>query len=470
MDSFDLFVATPTPLSDKGDNSSSTNLDFYFDLADIAALQAPFVPQAAAAAQVVPTAEDMDTTTPCYGMPLSDIMTDFGGAQMYDGHQDAFLLDSSNVDDDLEDEEEDMERAYQSDDASNSSLDQDSSSPESTYSSTSSSSNYVPEQKAAVSSTRKKTPSKKAAAAAADAAGGATATRPLPKHPQAPTTQMTEQLNKMLKLDLSEEELVEMDLAEIQELSGVRLTKLEERQIRQLRRKLKNKMAAASSREKKRNYVDGLEERVELVTRENMELRETVESLRRENESLRAQLQLQQQGDLPRKMPKLAAEPAATAAAATTNSRPIRVTKAHAVSAFVVVLMLFGAVANQNILPSLSVLRSSGSISPGSDNNADILSGPAAFWAGSSSSSPSFSTGRKLLVTDACSPPTALTDDEDSDIVNSFINCDALHHDDEPVQPSSSSSSSWSSLLDRLLAAVSLHNDAHPSHPAELVA
>lgn len=57
-----------------------------------------------------------------------------------------------------------------------------------------------------------------------------------------------------------------------------------------MRRKIKNKLSAQESRKRKKEYVEGLEERVQCCTDTNNKLRERVDSLELENRSLLQQL------------------------------------------------------------------------------------------------------------------------------------------------------------------------------------
>jgi hypothetical protein len=87
---------------------------------------------------------------------------------------------------------------------------------------------------------------------------------------------------------VAETDLVAMDMAEIQRLSGMQLTKAEERSLKRLRRRVMNKLSAASSRQKKRDYLAGLEERAQVTSRENAALRARIQALEAENRALRA--------------------------------------------------------------------------------------------------------------------------------------------------------------------------------------
>ncbi|XP_043103556.1 cAMP responsive element binding protein 3-like 3 like [Puntigrus tetrazona] len=68
------------------------------------------------------------------------------------------------------------------------------------------------------------------------------------------------------------------------------LTKAEERTLKRVRRKIRNKQSAQESRKKKKVYVDGLENRVAICTAHNQELQKKVEMLQKQNMSLVEQL------------------------------------------------------------------------------------------------------------------------------------------------------------------------------------
>ncbi|XP_030639027.1 cAMP responsive element binding protein 3-like 3 like [Chanos chanos] len=68
------------------------------------------------------------------------------------------------------------------------------------------------------------------------------------------------------------------------------LTKAEERTLKRVRRKIRNKQSAQESRKKKKVYVDGLENRVAVCTAHNQELQKKVEFLQKQNMSLIEQL------------------------------------------------------------------------------------------------------------------------------------------------------------------------------------
>ncbi|XP_052460024.1 cyclic AMP-responsive element-binding protein 3-like protein 4 [Carassius gibelio] len=68
------------------------------------------------------------------------------------------------------------------------------------------------------------------------------------------------------------------------------LTKAEERTLKRVRRKIRNKQSAQESRKKKKVYVDGLENRVAICTAHNQELQKKVQMLQKQNISLIEQL------------------------------------------------------------------------------------------------------------------------------------------------------------------------------------
>lgn len=72
--------------------------------------------------------------------------------------------------------------------------------------------------------------------------------------------------------------------------SHLPLTKAEERSLKTVRRKIRNKASAQESRRKKKIYIDGLEERVQMCTKHNMALQKKMQKLEKENQSLLSQL------------------------------------------------------------------------------------------------------------------------------------------------------------------------------------
>lgn len=68
------------------------------------------------------------------------------------------------------------------------------------------------------------------------------------------------------------------------------LTKAEQKHLKRIRRKIKNKISAKESRQRKKDYVEGLEERVERCTTVNQRLIRRIDSLESENKSMLTQL------------------------------------------------------------------------------------------------------------------------------------------------------------------------------------
>ncbi|XP_022187486.2 cyclic AMP response element-binding protein A isoform X2 [Nilaparvata lugens] len=68
------------------------------------------------------------------------------------------------------------------------------------------------------------------------------------------------------------------------------LTKSEEKSLKKIRRKIKNKISAQESRRKKKEYMDALERKVEILATENSEFRKKITTLEDNNTSLLSQL------------------------------------------------------------------------------------------------------------------------------------------------------------------------------------
>lgn len=67
-------------------------------------------------------------------------------------------------------------------------------------------------------------------------------------------------------------------------------TQAEEKNLKRVRRKIKNRQSAHDSRRRKKEYVDGLEERVERSTEANRVLQKKVSLLQEQNRTLIGQL------------------------------------------------------------------------------------------------------------------------------------------------------------------------------------
>ncbi|NWQ99066.1 CREB3 protein, partial [Paradoxornis webbianus] len=93
------------------------------------------------------------------------------------------------------------------------------------------------------------------------------------------------------KLVLTEEEKQLLEKEGVTLPTCLPLTKAEERVLRKVRRKIRNKQAAQDSRRRRKIYVDGLENRVAACTAENHELEKKVQQLQKQNMSLLRQLQ-----------------------------------------------------------------------------------------------------------------------------------------------------------------------------------
>ncbi|GAB1601084.1 cyclic AMP-responsive element-binding protein 3-like protein 2 [Argonauta hians] len=68
------------------------------------------------------------------------------------------------------------------------------------------------------------------------------------------------------------------------------LTKEEERALKSVRRKIRNKISAKESRKRRQEYVDGLEKRVKFCTVENQQLQKKIMNLEKQNISLVSQM------------------------------------------------------------------------------------------------------------------------------------------------------------------------------------
>jgi len=92
------------------------------------------------------------------------------------------------------------------------------------------------------------------------------------------------------ELVLSKEELVLLKKEGLSLPKRYPLTKQEERTLKKIRRKIRNKKSAQESRRKKKVYMDQLEDQVKDVTAQNKTLQKRVKELEKENVSLQQQL------------------------------------------------------------------------------------------------------------------------------------------------------------------------------------
>uniref|UniRef100_A0A8B9PC31 Cyclic AMP-responsive element-binding protein 3-like protein 4 n=1 Tax=Apteryx owenii TaxID=8824 RepID=A0A8B9PC31_APTOW len=107
-----------------------------------------------------------------------------------------------------------------------------------------------------------------------------------PSDPQAPRA-----LLQLPGLLLTEEEKRLLSQEGVTLPSCLPLTKAEERILKKVRRKIRNKQSAQDSRRRKKEYLDGLESRVAACSAQNQELQKKVQELERCNRSLLRQLQ-----------------------------------------------------------------------------------------------------------------------------------------------------------------------------------
>lgn len=91
-------------------------------------------------------------------------------------------------------------------------------------------------------------------------------------------------------LVLTDEEKKLLELEEVSIPEDVALTKDEEKVLKKVRRKIKNKQSAMESRRRRKEYIENLERRVKHCTDLNHGLKKKVEKLSDENKSLLSQL------------------------------------------------------------------------------------------------------------------------------------------------------------------------------------
>ncbi|CAL8248806.1 unnamed protein product [Lota lota] len=89
---------------------------------------------------------------------------------------------------------------------------------------------------------------------------------------------------------LTEEEQRLLNQEGISLPNNLPLTKAEERILKKVRRKIRNKQSAQDSRRRRKEYIDGLEGRAAACSAQNKDLQRTVDHLEKHNRSLVAQL------------------------------------------------------------------------------------------------------------------------------------------------------------------------------------
>lgn len=113
----------------------------------------------------------------------------------------------------------------------------------------------------------------------------------LPMHVQdiKPSTKSYDnKYNSMLCLSDEEKELLAKEGVTLPQ--DMPLTREEERALKAVRRKIRNKISAKESRKRKMEYIDGLEQRVKACTQNNHQLQRKVQLLEKQNQSLLGQL------------------------------------------------------------------------------------------------------------------------------------------------------------------------------------
>lgn len=85
------------------------------------------------------------------------------------------------------------------------------------------------------------------------------------------------------ELRLSDEEKTLLAREGVSLPTNMALTKEEERTLKSVRRKIRNKISAKESRKRKQGYIEGLEKRVKICTTQNVQLQKKMENLEKQN-------------------------------------------------------------------------------------------------------------------------------------------------------------------------------------------
>ncbi|KAM6369369.1 cyclic AMP-responsive element-binding protein 3-like protein 3 isoform 2-T2 [Pluvialis apricaria] len=111
-----------------------------------------------------------------------------------------------------------------------------------------------------------------------------------PQQPQVPGSLLRPSQGQFQELVLTEDEKKLLAKEGVSLPTQLPLTKYEERVLKKIRRKIRNKQSAQESRKKKKEYIDGLESRMSACTAQNQELQRKVLHLEKQNSSLLEQL------------------------------------------------------------------------------------------------------------------------------------------------------------------------------------
>ncbi|KFV08231.1 Cyclic AMP-responsive element-binding protein 3-like 3, partial [Tauraco erythrolophus] len=111
-----------------------------------------------------------------------------------------------------------------------------------------------------------------------------------PQQPPVPRSLLRQSQGQFQELVLTEDEKKLLAKEGVSLPTQLPLTKYEERVLKKIRRKIRNKQSAQESRKKKKEYIDGLESRMSACTAQNQELQRKVLHLEKQNSSLLEQL------------------------------------------------------------------------------------------------------------------------------------------------------------------------------------